>query len=113
MERHGGSQHLGIVFGADDHHSVFVFVEERWGKFAKAESSATCPACGGGDASLVCAIDHFLEAWHAMRISMVAQLNTDVATTHLVCHCRRRTATEEAIQHKVARRSCTLDNPMY
>ena len=77
-----------------------VLVERRLAQRAKTDSTAALPVHRLADAALL-TLDYLLQARNAMRAGMIAHLNTDITTTHLVSDSGSRTTAKEAVEHDV------------
>src|SRR4051794_34120188 len=85
---------------ADAGGNVALVIEDWAPEAVKAEAASPCPAHAGGHAALL-AVNDPLEAWHAMRHSMVADLNPDIAAAHFVGHRGRGSRADKRIEDPI------------
>ncbi|OIQ86933.1 hypothetical protein GALL_311920 [mine drainage metagenome] len=91
---------------------VAVGVEGGLAQGVEAETAAAFPAHGFADAALL-AVDDLLQARDAMGAGMVAHLDTDPATAHLVGHGGCGAGAEKGVENEVVVRRGNSNNVTY
>ena len=102
------SEMCRVVFGIDDRVPPAIVDDQAGRKLVIAEAATALPMHRLCDAALVHAVDDFLHAWDDVGVAMLAQLDHDPASAHLVCNCSSSAGTSEGIEDEIARRGCQI-----
>ena len=100
---HGLGQHRGVELAADHPIVPAVLFQQRRGEAVVAEAAAALPADGLGDAAGIVAVDHLLQARDDVGVAVLAQLDHDPASPHLVGDGAGGAGTGEGVENEVTR----------
>ena len=98
----GTHEHLAVHIRIDHISPAIVPCEHRRTELEESIPAASSPADRLRDTAHVRAVDHTIESYLRVGVGVVAELDTDPTTTHLVGDRRRRAGAEEGIEDEVA-----------